>query len=68
MGDNLFARSDGAGGADIGTSATVNANVGVDGVLFALGDGAGGAFVDTSAAGNAVVADYVSHNGVKFNC
>lgn len=58
----LFARSDGARGANIGASAAIYADSGVDGVLFAFRDGAGGAFVDAGAASDAVVTNYVSHN------
>ena len=58
----LFARSDGARGANIGASAAVNTYAGVDRVLFAFRNCARGAFVNASAASNAIVANYVSHN------
>lgn len=62
----LFARSDSAAGAYIGTSAAIHAGVGIDAVLFAFADSAAGAFVDAGAAGNAVVTDYISHSRECF--
>ena len=57
----LFARGNSARGANVGASAAIYANFGVNLVDFALADSARGAFVDASATGNAVVTDYVSH-------
>lgn len=58
----LFARSDGAGGANISASAAVNTNAGIDRILCAFRNCARGAFINTGAASNTVIANYVSHN------
>ena len=57
----LFARRDSARGANVGASAAVYTDVGVDGVLLAFGDSTSGAVVKASAASNTIVANYVSH-------
>ena len=60
----LFARRDSARGANVGASAAVNTDFGVDGVLLAFGDSTRGAVVKASAASNTIVANYVSHGCV----
>ena len=57
----LFARGDSARGANVGASAAIYTDVGVDGVLLAFGDSTSGAVVKASAASNTIVANYVSH-------
>ena len=62
----LFARGDSARGANVGASAAVYTDVGVDRVLLAFGDSTRGAVVKASAASNTIVANYVSHGCVIF--
>ena len=62
----LFARRDSARGANVGASAAVYTDVGVDRVLLAFGDSTRGAVVKASAASNTIVANYVSHGCVIF--
>ena len=62
----LFARRDGARGANVGASAAIYTDFGVDGVLLTFGDSTRGAVVKASAASNTIVANYVSHGCVIF--
>ena len=57
----LFARRDSARGANIGASAAIYTDFGVDGVLLTFGDSTRGAVVKASAACDTIVANYVSH-------
>ena len=60
----LFARRDSARGANVGASAAIYTDVGVDGVLLAFGDSTSRAVVKASAACDTVVVNYVSHGCV----
>ena len=62
FGGDLLRRSDGTHRADIGASAAVYAEVGVDAVNVAFADGALRAFADAGSAGDAgVFVNFVSH-------
>ena len=62
----LVGRADGARRTNVGTSAAVYANIGVDGVDCAAAGSAEGTFVDASATSDAVAADYVWHVVLRF--
>ena len=62
----LFARGDSTRGSNVGASAAVYTDVGVDRVLLAFGDSTRGAVVKASATSNTIVANYVSHGCVIF--
>ena len=64
----LLSRADCSAGAHVCASTAVNAYIGVDRVFFAFADCSAGAFVDACSACNAVIADYISHSDVRFNC
>ena len=63
FGGDLLRRSDGTHRADVGASAAVYAEVGVDAVNVAFADGALRAFADAgSASGAKIFTNFVSHN------
>ena len=58
----LLSGIDCSAGANICTSAAVNASVGIDRILLAFADCSAGAFVNTCSACNTIVANYISHS------
>lgn len=57
----LFAGFDSAAGANFGTAATLDAEIGIDVVDFTFGDSLDGAVGQASAASDTAVGNYVSH-------